>query len=157
MKFSHVWTRRTKSDGRQVWSTALWSFSPKLSVAVLLLTFLVGSTLRLKAQSVTSGDIVGVVADPSGAVLPNVEVTLKSNAKGNTQVQSTNSHGTYRFSLLAPGSYTVSVAAPGFQEAMMSGVVTIGQATTLNIVLSLGGATSTVEVDVPPFRGPISV
>jgi len=146
VKFSHVWTRRTKSDDRQVWSTALWSFSPKLSVVVLLLTFLVGSTLRLKAQSVTSDDIVGVVADPSGAVLPNVEVTLKSDAKGNTQVQSTNSHGTYRFSLLAPGSYTVSVAAPGFQEAMMSGVVTIGQATTLNIVLSLGGATSTVEV-----------
>src|SRR5258708_4553921 len=113
---------------------------------MLWLTVLVASTLQVKAQSVTSGDIVGVVADPSGAVLPNVSVTLKSDAKGNTQVQSTNSHGTDRFSLLAPGSYTVSVAAPGFQEAMMSGVVTIGQATTLNIVLSLGGATSTVEV-----------
>ncbi len=146
MKFSQVWTRRIKRDNRQLWGTTLWSFSPKLSVVMLWLTVLVASTLQVKAQSVTSGDIVGVVADPSGAVLPNVSVTLKSDAKGNTQVQSTNSHGTYRFSLLAPGSYTVSVAAPGFQEAMMSGVVTIGQATTLNIVLSLGGATSTVEV-----------
>ena len=146
MKFSHVWNRRTKNDNPQVCSTILWSFSPKLSVVMLWLTVLVASTLQVKAQSVTSGDIVGVVADPSGAVLPNVSVTLKSDAKGNTQVQSTNSHGTYRFSLLAPGSYTVSVAAPGFQEAMKSGVVTIGQATTLNIVLSLGGATSTVEV-----------
>lgn len=105
-----------------------------------------GEHITSQGTIVYSGDIVGVVADPSGAVLPNVSVTLKRNAKGNTQVQSTNSHGTYRFSLLAPGSYTVSVAAPGFQEAMMSGVVTIGQATTLNIVLSLGGATSTVEV-----------
>jgi Carboxypeptidase regulatory-like domain/TonB dependent receptor-like, beta-barrel len=146
VKFSHVWTRRIKMDNRQVWGTTLWSFSPRLSVVMLWLTVLVASTLQVSAQSVTSGDIVGVVADPSGAVLPNVSVTLKSNAKGNMQVQSTNSHGTYRFSLLAPGSYTVSVAAPGFQEAMMSGVVTIGQATTLNIVLSLGGATSTVEV-----------
>ncbi|MGA8621919.1 MAG: TonB-dependent receptor [Candidatus Sulfotelmatobacter sp.] len=146
MKFSHVWNRRTKNDNPQVCSTILWSFSPKLSVVMLWLTVLVASTLQVKAQSVTSGDIVGVVADPSGAVLPNVSVALKSDAKGNTQVQSTNSHGTYRFSLLAPGSYTVSVAAPGFQEAMKSGVVTIGQATTLNIVLSLGGATSTVEV-----------
>ena len=146
MKFSQVWTRRTKSDDRQIWSTAFWSFSPRLSVVMLLLTVLVGSALQLKAQSVTSGDIVGVVADPSGAVLPNVSVTLKSDARGNTQVQSTNSHGTYRFSLLAPGSYTVSVAAPGFQDAMMSSVVTIGQATTVNIVLSVGGTTSTVEV-----------
>ncbi len=137
MKFSQVWTLRTK-----------------LSAVMLLMTVLVGSASQLKAQSVTSGDIVGVVADPSGAVLPSVSVALKSNAKGNTQVQSTNSHGTYRFSLLAPGRYTVSVAAPGFQEAMMSGVVTIGQATTLNIVLSLGGATSTVEVtsDAPLLR-----
>lgn len=48
---------------------------------MLLLTVLVGSALQLKAQSVTSGDIVGVVADPSGAVLPNVSVTLKSDAR----------------------------------------------------------------------------
>ena len=146
MKFSQAWTRRPKSDYRHRWSTSFWSFSPRLSVVMLSLTVLVGSALQLKAQSITSGDIVGVVADPSGAVLPNVSVTLKSDARGNTQVQSTNSHGTYRFSLLAPGSYTVSVAAPGFQDAMMSSVVTIGQATTVNIVLSVGGTTSTVEV-----------
>src|SRR5246127_5106717 len=146
VEFSKVRTRQAKSEDRQRRWSALWSLSPKLSVVILLLVILLGSASQLSAQSVTSGDIVGVVADPSGAVLPNIKVTLKSDAKGNTQGQSTNSHGTYRFSLLAPGSYTVSVAAPGLQEAMMSGVVTIGQATTLNVVLSLGGATSTVEV-----------
>ena len=146
MEFSKVRTRQAKSEDRQRRWSALWSLSPKLSVVILLLVVLVGSASQLNAQSVTSGDIVGLVADPSGAVLRNVNVTLKSDAKGNTQVQSTNSHGTYRFSLLAPGSYTVSVAAPGFQAATMSGVVTIGQATTVNIVLSLGGTTSTVEV-----------
>lgn len=145
MRLNKVWTRLTKGH-LHTWPGILWSLLPRLSAVMLLLIVLGGSASELKAQSVTSGDIVGVVADPSGAVLPNIKVTLKSDAKGNTQVQSTNSHGTYRFSLLAPGSYTVSVAAPGFQEAMMSGVVTIGQATTLNVVLSLGGATSTVEV-----------
>lgn len=90
---------------------------------------------------------MGVVADPSGSVLPNISATLKSAAKGNTQVQSTNSHGTYRVSLLAPGSYTVSVTAPGFRKAMMTGVVSIGQATTLNILLAVGQASSTVEVN----------
>ena len=146
MNFSKVWNCQSKSDDRQRWSVASWSLSSTLSVVMLVLTVLVGARSQLSAQSTTSGDIVGVVGDPSGAVLPNIEVTLRSETKGNTQVQSTNSHGVFRFSLLAPGSYTVSASAPGFQEAMMSGVVTIGQATTVNLVLSLGQATSTVEV-----------
>lgn len=83
---------------------------------MLWLTVLVASTLQVKAQSVTSGDIVGVVADPSGAVLPNVSVTLKSDAKGNTQVQSTNSHGTYRFSLLALEGIRSRLLPPGFTK-----------------------------------------
>jgi hypothetical protein len=116
VEFSKVRTRQAKSEDRQRRWSALWSLSPKLSVVILLLVVLVGSASQLNAQSVTSRDIVGLVADFSGAVLPNVNVTLKSDAKGNTQVQSTNSHGTYRFSLLAPGSYTVSVAAPGFGQ-----------------------------------------
>lgn len=146
MNFSQVWNNRSNTGDRQRWSVASWSLSSKLSVVMLVLTVLVGGRPQLSAQSVTSGDIVGVVGDPSGAVLPNIEVTLKNETKGNTQVQSTNSHGVFRFSLLAPGSYTVSASVPGFREAMMSGIVTIGQATTLNLVLSIGAATSTVEV-----------
>jgi hypothetical protein len=146
VKLTTVRPRRSNSSYLQRWSDAFCTRLLSISTVIFLVLVLVGDTPRLRAQSVTSGDIVGVVADPSGAVLPNVEVTLKSDARGNTQVQSTSSHGTYRFSLLPPGTYTVSVAAPGFQHAMMSGVVTIGQATTLNIVLSLGGATSKVEV-----------
>src|SRR5260370_23883700 len=113
---------------------------------ILLLIALGGSASQLEAQSVTSGDIVGLVADPSGAVIPNAQVTLKSDEKGNTQVQSTSDRGTYRFSLLAPGSYSVSVAVPGFQEATMRAAVTIGHATTLNLVLAVSQASSTVEV-----------
>ncbi len=151
MEFSKVFTRQTKSDDRQRRADAFRALSPKLSIVMLLLIALVGSASQLKAQSITSGDIVGLVADPSGAVLPNAQVTLKSDDKGNTQVQSTSARGTYRFSLLAPGRYTVMVAVPGFQEETMSAVVTIGQATTINMVLSVGHATSTVEVtsDVP--------
>jgi hypothetical protein len=103
VKFSKVWTRRSKRKDRGKWSSALWSFSPKVPVVMLFLMVLVGSASQLRAQSVTSGDIVGVVADPSGAVLPHVQVTLKSDEKGNAQVQSTNDRGAYRFSLLAPG------------------------------------------------------
>ncbi len=62
------------------------------------------------------------------------------------QTQSTNSRGAYRFSLLSPGRYTVSVAVAGFHNATATAVVTIGQAATINIALEIGSASSTVEV-----------
>jgi len=113
---------------------------------MLFLIFLVGGASQLAAQSVTSGDLVGLVTDSSGAILPDASVTLKSQENGSTQAQSTNSRGVYRFSLLPPGRYTVSVAVAGFQEATATAVVTIGQAATVNIALAVGGAVSTVEV-----------
>src|SRR5437899_4922636 len=82
------------------------------------------------AQSLTSGDIAGTITDPSGAVVPNASVTLKSNDSGSTQTRSTNQQGAYRFSLLSPGTYTVSVAAPGFQSTQQQATITVGQAAT---------------------------
>src|SRR5580698_6639880 len=71
----------------------------------------------LMAQSLVSGDLTGTVTDPSGAVLPNATVTLKNNGTGTTQATTSNANGTYRFSLLPPGSYTISVVAQGFSRA----------------------------------------
>jgi len=99
-----------------------------------------------RAQSLVSGDITGAVTDPSGAVVPNATVTLKSNSTGATKTATTNAQGTYRFPLLQPGGYTVSVAAPGFQGTQQPATVTVGQATVLNVQMSVGGANQTVEV-----------
>ena len=70
--------------------TDLRSFSSVVSILVLSLILSVAGGSELRAQSVTSGDIVGVVTDPSGAVLLNTRVTLKSQENGSTQTQSTN-------------------------------------------------------------------
>jgi hypothetical protein len=98
------------------------------------------------AQSLTSGDITGIVADPSGAAISNAEVTLKNNATGTTQTHTTNDQGAYRFSLLSPGAYTVSVSAPNFQVTQQNASVTVGQTTTVNLQVQLASATQTVEV-----------
>jgi len=145
VKFSQIPVRLTKSGNLQRWS-AFWSFSLTVSVIMLFLIFLVGGASQLAAQSITSGDIVGLVTDPSGAVLPDASVILKNQENGSMQAQSTNARGVYRFSLLAPGRYTVSVAVTGFQQAKVTAVVTIGQATTVNLPLALSEATSTIEV-----------
>ena len=81
-----------------------------------LLVFAAALAPSLMAQSLVSGDLTGTVTDPSGAVVPNATVTLKSDATGATRTTTTNANGAYRFSLLPPGSYTVSVAAARLQQ-----------------------------------------
>ena len=76
----------------------------KLIAAMLLLSALAVAAPVLMAQSLVSGDITGTVTDPSGAVVPNATVTLKSTSTGQTRNTTTNNNGAYRFSLLQPGT-----------------------------------------------------
>ena len=112
----------------------------------LIMALTMAVSVNAPAQSLTSGDITGVVSDPSGAVLSNATVTLKSNATGETKTQNTNAQGNYRFSLLPPGAYTISAAAPKFQSSQQQATVSTGQASTLNFQLSVGEASQVVEV-----------
>src|ERR1700746_232047 len=116
-------------------------------LTLLLLALLVTwQAIPAAAQSLTSGDAAGTVTDPSGAVVPNATVTLKSNDTGGIQTRTTNAQGAYRFSLLAPGTYTISVTASGFQGTQKQLTITVGQAATANLQLALGSASQTIEV-----------
>src|ERR1700756_2076521 len=97
------------------------------ALTLLIATFL--TTLAM-AQSLTSGDITGVVTDPSGAVISGANVTLPDNATNAKQTQTTNGQGAYRFALLSPGNYTLSVSASGLQATQQRVAVAIGHATT---------------------------
>ena len=112
-----------------------------------VIALLCGSlSLTVVAQSLISGDVTGVVSDPSGAVLPNATVTLKNNGTGQSQTATSNAAGVYRFSLLSPGNYTVTAGASGFQNTSQAVTVTVGQAATLNLQLAVGSSSQTVEV-----------
>ncbi len=97
------------------------------------------------SQSTTSGDITGVITDPSGAVVPNAKVTATNDATGEAHTATTNGEGAYRFAFLKPGSYTVAASAQGFQNTSRKVQVGIGQASTANIALTVTAST-TVEV-----------
>jgi hypothetical protein len=115
---------------------------------LFVITALLLGTLPLTAvaQSLISGDVTGIVSDPSGAVVPNATVTIKNNGNGHTQTTTSNASGVYRFSLLSPGSYTVTATAQGFQNTSQPATVTVGQAITLNLQLAIGSSSQTVEV-----------
>src|SRR5215469_2538260 len=59
-------------------------------VVVALLAAFSLSTWRTAAQTSTTGDVAGVVTDPTNAVVPDAKVTLKDNAKGSSQESKTN-------------------------------------------------------------------
>ncbi|HEY6937145.1 MAG TPA: carboxypeptidase regulatory-like domain-containing protein [Terriglobales bacterium] len=115
-------------------------------LAVMAIALTLFWTAPLYGQSTISGGITGTVSDPSGAVVPNATVTLKNDATGQTQTQTTNSSGVYRFSFLNPGTYTLTTTAPNFQSASSHVGISVGQTTTNNIKLALSSASQTVTV-----------
>lgn len=113
-------------------------------IAVLLMILCFGPTLF--AQSLISGDITGTVQDASGAIVPGATVTLKSASTGQTRVAATSQTGTYRFSLLQPGPYELTVKAPGFASQGLKVQVAVGQAASADFKLNVSATTQTIEV-----------
>jgi hypothetical protein len=99
------------------------------------------------AQSNISGDIMGNVTDASGAALPGAQVTVTSVEKGSINLVTTDRVGNFRVSLLNPGQYKVAVTARGFATATSQVAVSAGTITPISFALSVGQATTTVEVN----------
>ncbi|MGI8788683.1 MAG: TonB-dependent receptor [Pyrinomonadaceae bacterium] len=115
-----------------------------LAMVIFCLLLSVGS---LFAQSQAStGQITGVVADSTGAVVPNATVTLTSKSTNQTQQATTSGEGIYRFVTLQPGTYSVKSSGSGFGEQTLDVEVQVGRTTDANFTLGAAGTTTTVEV-----------
>jgi len=117
----------------------------RLAAILFSLATLAGA-FQVQAQTITTGDLAGTITDPSGAVVPNATVVLKSLDEGSTNSSNTNSSGYYHFSYLKPGNYSVTANAPGFQTTEKKVVVALGASPSINFQLTLGGASTTIEV-----------
>src|SRR5436309_165431 len=76
------------------------------------------SVPSLMAQTASTGALTGTVMDSSGAVLPGVMVTTTSVDTGQTRSVITGEDGTYRVTLLPPGSYSVKFELTGFNTGV---------------------------------------
>jgi Carboxypeptidase regulatory-like domain len=115
-----------------------------LCVGLVVMALLVPSVML--AQSTTNGAISGTVTDATGAVIPNLKVGLKSLEKGFTQEAKTNTQGFYQFTLLEPGTYSITIAAPSFKTLTETVTVSVGANAIINPKLEVGAAGTTVEV-----------
>lgn len=114
------------------------------TVVVFLLTFF--HVNFISAQSLTLGSIAGRVTDPTGAVIADAKVGLQSLDTGETQTTATSGEGTYRFNLLKPGRYQVTIEVGGFAKTVKSTSVAVGQTSEVDVALEISKAAETIEV-----------
>jgi hypothetical protein len=112
----------------------------------LMFVLAVMTVASLRAQTSTTGDIAGVVTDPTAAVVPGVSVTLKNLDTGSSTSATTSSQGSYNFAFLQPGSYSITASGAGFQKTVKNVTVALGSSVTANLQLALSSQTESVEV-----------
>lgn len=109
--------------------------------------FVFSALLAVTCFGQTYGEITGVVADPSGAIMVGANVTVTNPQTGFTRTAATNSSGNYTFPALQPGLYSVRVEMQGFQSEVRSGVeLQVQQTARIDFQLRVGTAAETVEV-----------
>jgi Carboxypeptidase regulatory-like domain/TonB-dependent Receptor Plug Domain len=111
--------------------------------------FILGSYManQLIGQG-TFGRISGRVTDSTGAVIPNAALTLTNTATGVQKKAVTGANGYYNFPDLLPGRYTVRAELKGFATVVVpSLVVQVDQSLRNDIVMTVGAATTTVNVE----------
>src|ERR1700728_2950263 len=93
------------------------------------------------------GTITGNIVDMQGAAVANAKVTITNDATGVTSDTVTTDTGSFTRPALNPGTYTVTVEAPGFQKAEQKNIlVSPNEPVAVNVTLQVGNVNQTVEV-----------
>jgi len=107
-----------------------------------------------RAQSLTTGAIVGSIQDATGSVVPKAQVTVLRKERGFTRTTESNADGYYVVPQLDPGNYIVTVQAPGFQTISRENItLAVGHSVNVNFQLQVGSVSA--KVDVIGERAPL--
>ncbi len=108
--------------------------------------FTLSGLFSLSALGQFSGNIQGVVRDPTGAGVPHAHVILLNTDTGVSNETDTDTSGVYRFVSLAPGPYRVTGSSQGFSPTVLTVQLTTGQTLEVPVQVSLQSIQSSVEV-----------
>ncbi len=114
-------------------------------VVVLCSLLCVAGTGR--AQNSNSGDIRGTVTDSSGALVPDVNVTVTNTDTGVVNHYVTNRDGLYDTNSILPGNYTLEFSKQGFAKVKRESVPLQVGIVTVDATLNVGAATQEIEVN----------
>jgi hypothetical protein len=96
-----------------------------------------------------TGELQGLITDPSGAVVANAQVTLSNTATGDKRTTVTTPAGIYRFvALPVVGTYTLETSPKGFKSAKVANIViSVGTVVSQDVKLELGAGSEQVTVE----------
>src|ERR1700738_2941627 len=93
-----------------------------------------------------SGTISGIVADPSGAIVPGAALTLLNTSTNEQRVATSSAAGVYQFVSLAPGSYELTTTISGFSTSKTALKLETNQTLNLPVHLAVGSSTEIIDV-----------
>lgn len=113
----------------------------RMAGATLVLLVSVSANAQFRAS------IQGTVTDPDGAIVPNAQLSLKDNGNGTVVNAVSDNSGVFNFNALPADDFTLTTSAPGFKQNVIQNLKIIPeQANSLNVTLSVGSETTTVNV-----------
>jgi hypothetical protein len=116
----------------------------RLTLCLFILLLMTG---RLFAQAGATGTILGTVTDGSGAIIPNVKVTVTNTQTNGAFRTVTGSSGDYQAPSLSPGTYKVSAETKGFEKSQTTVfTLAVDQKVRIDLAMKPGAVTDTVEV-----------
>jgi hypothetical protein len=118
----------------------------RLSAVWLVVLFAAVLLLAGPAQAQFTGNIEGVVTDPSGGTVASGKVTLVNVATSVSASTTSDASGYYRFLSLAPGDYKIRVEASGFSASEATVHLEYNQTLNLPMQLKVGAATEAITV-----------
>lgn len=95
----------------------------------------------------SKGFIVGTVVDQNGAAVTGADITVTNTATGATRTTVSQESGNYRLDAIDPGTYNLEISAAGFTGSRSENIVVASaQTAEVNLQLSVGAASATVDV-----------
>ena len=117
---------------------------PFTLLTICLISLLAGTA----SAQLSTASINGAVRDPSGAVVPNATVVLRSVDTSVDRTSTSNGSGEYAFLNITPGSYTIEASAAGFGlKRVAPFILTVGQTATFDFALAVGTESQVVTVE----------
>src|SRR5687768_15801104 len=114
---------------------------------LILLVAIAALSIAGFAQGTSTGSIAGTITDPTTAVVSGATVIVKHNATGQEFAAVTTDNGTFNVPALQSGTYTVTVTASGFKQAIVQDAkVDVGSPSTVNVTLEIGAPTESITI-----------
>ena len=123
---------------------------PRVSIWLYPMLFALACLLSFAPRTAfaqANAGLTGTITDPSGAVIPAVNVTITNQDTSVSVHLVAGSAGTYTARGLTPGKYTVTVEGAGFKKAVQKDVnVEVSTIATIDFTLTAGATSDTVEI-----------